>query len=266
MIDSLRTSMASDSLITALAIDPDPPALAEWKWPPLPPHYSYELAIAARVDSDLTRRTLTIDYENLPSQMIDWEGLDVVVIANDSPFRDVAAMTAMKRWLAAGGRAWVMLDLVSPENLRWLLSDGMACQKLDDVDLNRFVVEHEMISPLADADRTVESETPIRLRRVTQVGGEVTHEVDGFLQRFGMRSAKVGCWLPRWALLRGSRRVAVSASLAMIMRPTFRCAFGHNRFRIVCTNIGRLLRRLILPTCCIPFGILVIRYWTGALC
>ncbi|MCC6507992.1 MAG: hypothetical protein IT423_02720, partial [Pirellulaceae bacterium] len=180
LLDSLRVSISPDTIVTALVIDKEPPILPQWAWPDTFHQMSYELVIAARVDTENSRRTLTIDHETLPSQLVDWEGMDTIVIGNDRPFQDVAVIRSMNRWLASGGRAWVMLDLITAANLRKILPDGTSCEAIDDMDMNRFVAESVLLSQLSEGDRTVVSEDPIRLRRVNQHGGEVTHRINGF--------------------------------------------------------------------------------------
>lgn len=180
LTDSLTLAVDHEPLVTAVMLDDEPRQPPEWDWPQNLEHMSYELAIAARVDADHSRRTLSIAYQNLPSELIDWEGIDTVVIANDRPLQDIAAMHSMTRWLAGGGRAWIMLDRVKAESLQKLLPDGMSCEFVDDVELNAFTVETDLYPPLSAADRSVEVELPLHMCRITQVGGQVTHRVDGF--------------------------------------------------------------------------------------
>ncbi len=183
-------NMNEDWLVTALAMQPPQPPPAEWSWPTNELVMEYELVVAARADSSNSRRTLTIDHVNLPSQAADWQGIDEIVISNDRPFHDPAVVGAINRWIASGGRAWIMLDQLTPTHVRQILSDGMSCEMLDDIELNRFVVESTAFNKWSEADRSFESETPVRLRRVVQTGGEVSLSIDGTQSPFGTESAK----------------------------------------------------------------------------
>ena len=180
LLDERRMTLSPDWLITALAMQPPDPPMPEWYWPHNDVTIAYEFVVAARADSSHSRRTLTIDHFNLPTLTADWQGLDEIVINSDRIFQDAAVIESMNRWIASGGRAWVMLDQIDPANLRRILSDGMTCEMLDDIDLNRFVVETTSFSKLKEEDRTVVNEKPMRLRRVVQSGGEVTLTIDKY--------------------------------------------------------------------------------------
>lgn len=179
-IDSLRMMLDSEQLVTGVMLANEPPHAPDWYWPYDERLMSYECAVAARIDSGHNRQTLAITQENVPAQLIDWEGFDTFVIAQDGPLRDPVAMEAMGRWIAAGGRAWVMLDQIGQDDLSFLLPDGMACEAIDDIELNEFVVEADLALSISDADRTVVSDQPMRLRRAVQNGGKVTHRINGF--------------------------------------------------------------------------------------
>lgn len=180
LLDERRMTLSPDWLITALAMKPPDPLMPDWYWPRDDVTMSYEFVVAARADSSNSRRTLTIDHVNLPSQAADWQAFDEIVISSDHLFQDDAVVGAMNRWIAGGGRAWVMFDEIDPANIRRILSDGMSCEMLDDIDLNRFVVESTSFSKLKETDRTVVNEKPMRLRRVVQTGGEVTLSIDKY--------------------------------------------------------------------------------------
>lgn len=180
LVDERRINVLDDPLITALVMNPPAPPEPEWFWPRNELSMEYEWVVAARVDSLHSRRTLSVDHVNLPTQVADWQGFDQIVISNDRPFQDPAVVDSMKRWISSGGRAWIMFDQVSPANVRKILSAGTSCEMLDDVELNRFVVVSTVFGKLNEGDRTVEVDQPIRMRRVVQRGGEVTLATDGY--------------------------------------------------------------------------------------
>lgn len=179
-IDSLRMTVDNERIVTALMLEDDVPYPPEWAWPQHTHVMPYECAIAARIDTGFWRQTASLTHDNYPTQMVDWDGFDVVFLARSGPLSDPAVMQAMGRWLAAGGRGWIMLDRVGQDGLSNLLPDGMTCETIDDIELNEFVVEADLAISLSQADRTVTSEKPLRLRRVVQQGATVTHRINGF--------------------------------------------------------------------------------------
>ena len=180
LLDERRMTLTPDWLVTALAMKPPDPRMPDWYWPQNDTHLPYEFVVAARADSSHSRRTLTIDHVNLPSQIADWQTIDEIVISSDRVFQDEAVVGSLNRWIAGGGRAWVMFDEIDPANIRRILSDEMSCERLDDIDLNRFVVESTSFSKLKEVDRTVVNEKPVHFRRVVQTGGEVTLSIDKY--------------------------------------------------------------------------------------
>ncbi len=190
LFEELRIPLSDDWLVTALVMKTPEPPLPEWYWPRDELDMEYEFMIATRSDSSNSRRALTIDHENLPTLVADWQGIDQIVITNERPFHDTAVMEAMNRWIASGGRAWVMLDQIDPRHLRKMLSDRMSCEMLGDVELNRFVVQSTAFSKLSEVDRTVESDQPLRFRRVAHTGGEATLSIDGYPMAIWFRIGK----------------------------------------------------------------------------
>lgn len=184
IVESLSLRIDSEPLVTATMLDSEPLSPPEWEWPKDLDAMSYEFVVAARVDSQLTRRTLTIGHESLPAELADWSGIDALVIARDDPLLEPAAMASLSTWLVSGGRLWIMLDKITPENLQGLLPAGAACEVIDDIELNRFTVQTHQLAPISVEDCTVDGERPVRLRRVRQTGGTVSHEIDGFPAAF----------------------------------------------------------------------------------
>ena len=104
IIDSLGVRIDGETFVTATMLDKEPQQPPEWVWPADTDAMSYELLVATRIDSQLSRRTLTIGHEQLPAELADWEGVDALVIARDDPLRDPVALASLGSWLAAGGR------------------------------------------------------------------------------------------------------------------------------------------------------------------
>jgi hypothetical protein len=180
MIDSLRLSVADKKMVTALLLDDDPPVAPEWYWPQNESLMSYELIAATNENSDEPCQLLTIYDEKLPSQMVDWDSVDAVVIGRQGPMRDEAAMASMTQWLAAGGRAWIMFDTIKEANLDSVLPNGMSCQDIDNVDLTDFKVDILSAFPTSELERTIRVDEPVSMRRVIQTGGTVAVSINGY--------------------------------------------------------------------------------------
>ncbi len=182
ILESLRLKVDDSGIITGIILEDNPPRTPEWYWPTKEFSMSYELMTAVNFDEVQPRRMLSIFDGVIPSQMADWEALDAIVIGREGPLRDAAAMAAMSQWLADGGRAWIMVDKINKDNLNSILSDGMSCQTIDDIDLMDFDFEINPSIPINTLARKghVDLEDPIRMRRVIQSGGTVVHTINGF--------------------------------------------------------------------------------------
>jgi hypothetical protein len=183
-------NLAPDSIPTfaALFMDPEPAPVPPFIWPQPSPSMSYEYSIASRVDSGNSRRVANFSDRELPLSFSDWESIDTAMIANRNVLEDAAFVYGLKKFITGGGKAWVMLDRIPSELLRPLLGPDQLCETVDSVELNEFVVE--VIGgeiPLSEADRTVYSMSPLKMKRVFQHGGRVSHRVDGW---------PIAIWMP----------------------------------------------------------------------
>lgn len=167
--------------LAAMVMDPPAQELPRWYWPQNPPSASYEFAIATRIDAGNTRQAANFDATALPVNSIDWAIADVVMIGEKRALDDAAFVESLKRYVAQGGKAWIMLDRVSTEAVRPLLGAGQICETVDEIELNHFVVERNNASvEFAEVDRTVDSVDPRVFKRVIQSGGRVSHQIDGW--------------------------------------------------------------------------------------
>ena len=180
VFSSLRLPI-TEGRIFGMALEPEPPILPIWYWPVQPPPSSYEFATAARVDAASSRVSSSYEGQALPLNQLQWNGLDLFVIAEPTPLRDPAAVQAMREFMARGGRVWVMLDKVPSALVRPLLGMGQAFEEVDRVELNDFTVETaSYANQLAEQDRTISSDRDLPMVRIVQSGGRVTHQVDGW--------------------------------------------------------------------------------------
>ncbi|MEM8732573.1 MAG: hypothetical protein AAGG44_00020 [Planctomycetota bacterium] len=176
-------SLGPDSVpsFAALFMDPDPPPKPDWVWPPSRPSMSYEFAIASRVDAGNSRRVANFAGRNVPLSQSDWEVINTAIVADKYILEDAAFVDGLKKFVTSGGKAWVMMDRVPSDLVRPLLGAGQLCETIDEIEMNEFTVE--VIggeTPISAEDRTVSSYLPVKMKRVIQNGGRVSHKVDGW--------------------------------------------------------------------------------------
>lgn len=176
---TLTLPVNTESQVTAIALDKKPLGNMYWRWPPEKPYHGYELAVASRVDARLTRQCTVLDYEPLPLNQAQWKVTDNLIVSQPSVLKDASTVEALLRFLHTGGRLWVMLDTIDTEAVRDLLGENQQCETISTVELNRFEVNAYRYN-LSQAERTVDSDNPIRMKRVVQEGGRVTHSIDGW--------------------------------------------------------------------------------------
>jgi hypothetical protein len=177
---TLTTEINSASSRTAIALDTEPMDVQFWRYPPQEIHGSYEMVIATRVDSSLSRACMTLDGFPLPVHLSDWKGIDLLVIAKEDVLKDGSSIAAMQQFLHSGGRIWVMLDKVDTRLIEPLLAADQQCQTVDSFEANRFVIEVTGATDYSIEDRTYDSDRAVQVKRVLQTGGRVTHRIDGW--------------------------------------------------------------------------------------
>ncbi|MFO1065540.1 MAG: hypothetical protein U0892_16875 [Pirellulales bacterium] len=185
VFDTFEQGIDPERIATAVFLDDEPAEYPEWAWPRTPPHASYEMVVASRVDRDLSRQLILLNKEIFPARAADLDAIDTMVIASDRILRDAAAMRTLSAWIADGGRIWIMLDKVPIDTVLPLLPDGFSCRLVDDCMLNEFVVETDFTSKMSLQDRSVSSERPLHFRRVASTGAgalhaRVSHTIEGF--------------------------------------------------------------------------------------
>ena len=169
-----------DTLATAITLESEPLPGPYWRWPALEPFASYEIILAARVDAGLSRRCIILDGLPIPLTSTDWQDVDSFVIGNAEVLKDAAVLAVLQTFLQRGGRILVLLENIDTALLRDLLADGQQCETIDTIELNHFVMDIRAPIQLSLAERTVDRDIPMRLKRVIQQGGRVTHSIDGW--------------------------------------------------------------------------------------
>ena len=179
--------MDEELVATAITLAPEPPDGPYWRWPFKEEFAPYELAVAARVDAGMSRKCITIESEPLPVSSSDWQGIDTLIVGNPETFNDIAALTALQYFLQRGGHVLVMLDQVDTDSVRDLLVHGQQIETVDTVELNHFVMDVRSPLKFTEMDRTIDSDKPMRMKRVLQQGGKVTHSIEGWPAAVSMK-------------------------------------------------------------------------------
>lgn len=177
----LTLSLEKNKDYSAFFMDNDAAPVAPWRWPQAGPLMSYEWAIGTRIDAGTSRRVANMGSDPLPVNRADWNVIDNAIVAEENVLQDLAFVRSLRDFVESGGKAWVMLDRVSVDSLRPLLGAGQAIEVVDSTELTSFTVEViGGTSVIAEEDRKVTSEIPLKMKRVLQVGGRVSHEIEGW--------------------------------------------------------------------------------------
>lgn len=166
-------------LITALSFGVEPLPPLPWRWEPTKVFSTYELAIASRVDAELSKDCIAFESSPFPLNPIDWKGIDNLILGEPSYVRDAGTVSVLRDYLNDGGRIWIMLDDIDTSALAGLLTSQQQLITMDTVELSNFVVETPKQS-ISLPDRTVEVSSPVRFKRVMQQGGAVPYSIDGW--------------------------------------------------------------------------------------
>lgn len=128
--------VAADEPVTAIIMDRGGPHEAEGVAVD-----STTLALTARLDRGLKFNFTILGEALIPASEELLDALDHLIIASDRVRSDSAGISAVRRWVAAGGRLWVMADKVSPETLAAIMGDEHHVTEVDRVDLLSIRVE-----------------------------------------------------------------------------------------------------------------------------
>ncbi len=142
----------------------------------------FDLLIASRVNQGLDENVTVIAGHFLPTDETSLSYLDHIVIAEQRLADDLAALSAVRRWLHAGGRLWIMLDRTDPVILERLFGDEFRGYVVDRVGLTsvRIDVVASHLVPDAGPREPVHYETPVELARIVASGMEVRNTVNGW--------------------------------------------------------------------------------------
>ena len=128
--------IAADEPVTAIIIDrgqrSDPEELSA---------DAIALALTARFGRGLKHNFTILGDALIPSSEELFDAMDQLIIASDRIRPDSAGISAIRRWVSAGGRLWIMADKVSHETLAAILGDEHHVTEVDRVDLVSIQIE-----------------------------------------------------------------------------------------------------------------------------
>ena len=179
VVRTVRMPVETGRSVTATRMDAPPKEQVYWRWPPTRTYSTYEMVVATRIDALLSRMMVGFEQEPFPVRLSDWECIDLLVLANPTAFDDAASIGMMQQHLQNGGRIWVMLDQIDTALVRDLLEEDQQLETVDTVQLNRVEIDVAGID-YDIADRTIDSDEPVRMKRVTQLGGQVAISANGW--------------------------------------------------------------------------------------
>lgn len=185
--ETLTLQFDEELVSTAIALPLEPLDGAYWRWPETEPYASYELVLASRIDLGLTRRCILLDSEPMPLSSVDWKGVETMVVGKRETLMDTAVVTSLQAFLQRGGHVLIMLDEIDASMVRPLLVSDQQCETVETVELNHIVMEINSPTALALQDRTIDSDQPMRMKRVLQQGGRVTHSIEGWPAAISMK-------------------------------------------------------------------------------
>ncbi|MBS0202671.1 MAG: hypothetical protein JSS49_07200 [Planctomycetes bacterium] len=170
--------VAADESVTAVVADfGDQPAIdSPWST-------TQDLVLAGRHDRSLRYNYVLLTDPLFPAGEELLESIDQLVIASDRLSTDVGGIAAIRRWVASGGRLWIMADTLSPEMLASLLGDEDTFLEVDRVDLNHVNMETGAWSQTKIPFER-ELERPVRFVRVIAENVDVDFLVNGWPAAF----------------------------------------------------------------------------------
>lgn len=156
--------------------------VAGWNTSDLVPQDVLDLVIADRVNQGLDNRTTILGGEFLPADEQSLKYLDHLVLAENRVADDYSGLTAVRRWLHAGGRLWVMLDRTDPIVLERLLGDEFQGTVIDRVGLTTVRIDKPptLASAEGEVGEAFDYEEPVALAQVVVSGMKVWNTVNGW--------------------------------------------------------------------------------------
>lgn len=156
--------------------------IAGWRPQEAVPQDVLDLVMASRSIQGLSTRVSILAGDFLPTDASHLEYLDHIVVADARLTEDSAALGAVRSWLHAGGRLWIMLDRAGPRVMEQLFGDEFLGHLVDRVPLSsvRIDVAPSPAAPDGRPGTQVPHEQPVELARIAVSGMKVWNTVDGW--------------------------------------------------------------------------------------
>lgn len=129
---------------------------------------------ALRKSAGLSPANVQLSGDAAPVIPEAYEGLDVLFVSQPAAGMDARRKDAIRRWVARGGRVWVMLDRVPTAWAAEVFGDDWDVAVLDTVEVTKFEIDGPSGRTRQDLDYGVP------LVRVLAPSFEATHRVNGY--------------------------------------------------------------------------------------
>ncbi len=141
-----------------------------------------DLVVANRVNLGLNNKVTLLADPFLPPDETSLNYLDHLVIAENRIADDLAALSAIRRWLHAGGRLWIMLDRVDPVIMERLFGDDFRGYVVDRVGLTTVQIDRSPTPMESDirVGEPMEYDEPVEMARLVAPDMNVSHLVNGW--------------------------------------------------------------------------------------
>lgn len=166
-------------VVAAIAMGREPEPILDWRWGKTELFSTYELAVASRVDAEMSKDCIALEATPFPLSPIDWKALDTVILADPRPLADGATLSVLKDFLHSGGKVWVMLDGIDTAVVEPLLEQHQQCTTIETIELRSFRVDIARRA-MSDTDRTVELTDDVPFKCVQTTGASIPHSIDGW--------------------------------------------------------------------------------------
>ncbi|MCA9111035.1 MAG: hypothetical protein KDA52_13875 [Planctomycetaceae bacterium] len=156
--------------------------IAGWGANDVVPQDVLDLVVANRVYQGINNRVTYLPGEFLPADETSLNYLDHLVLVDDRLIHDQAALAAVRRWLYAGGRLWILVDRTGPTLLEQVLGDEFRGTVIDRVGLSSVQIETPQVigNPEEVVSEPVEFDTPVEFVRMVSSDFTVRNTVNGW--------------------------------------------------------------------------------------
>ena len=136
--------------------------------------------------TEMVQPAISFHAASIPDTYKALDQLDQAIIAGDGLQYDSHGIAALRQWVRAGGKLWIMADLTSPELVNDLLGSEASFSIVDRVELNDYEMSYsEIESSSIGANKAVwDSERPATFARVLTDAEQVDATIDGWPAAF----------------------------------------------------------------------------------